>query len=185
MCSSSFPSLILDYFLLSGDSWLGSKRCGGTAAGREEEEDHEGRPARAALQAACGSPVAAKGPVKAGRAGSAGQPPARAVHRPVLRLCSATGPDQEQKMNRFFFIDLKGGLLGAGLRLAFLFGTLLPDQPQGPSLAAGDVPSTHPATLRLRLHPQAVRALTHAMKPRAGVPELRWHHWGLVAAAHK
>lgn len=112
MRSSSFPSLILDYFLLSEDSWLGSKRCGGTAAGREEEEDHEGRPARAALQAACGSPVAAKGPVKAGRAGSTGRPPAKAVHRPVLRLCSATGPDREQKMNCFFLSTSKGACYG-------------------------------------------------------------------------
>lgn len=85
-----------------------------------EEETLEGSTVLAAIEAASGLAVAARGPVKKGWAASVGDPPARTVHRPFLRLACSKRSNWEQKMN-CFFIDLTEVLLWAGLRLSFLF----------------------------------------------------------------
>lgn len=97
-------------------------------------------------------------------------------------------------MNCFFFfflIDLKGGLLQAGLRLAFLLDPRSPGQPDHPcpgpglGMAAGYVPQAprSGASAGSRAEVCAL-LLMPTVEPQSGCPPWRWHCRGLVAAAN-
>lgn len=110
------------------------------------------------------------------------------------RLGHGARPGAENELLFFFFflIDLKGGLLQAGLRLAFLLDPCSPGQPHHPcpgpglGMAAGDVPRAprRGASAGSRAEVCALH-LMPAVEPQSGCPPWRWHCRGLAAAASR
>lgn len=114
-CQSGFLSLTLNYLILSGGSGCSKAPRRSVAAGGGGAGPGAGRPDS---NLGCrGCAVAARGPVKIVWAASAGRPPIRTAHRPVLRRPRSRGSNWEHKcpafllLLSFFFTNLKEILL--------------------------------------------------------------------------